>query len=159
MSNLKISSAEHVDNHRRLLFITMFLLSLIFAIKAALYVVEGQLESYLEFAGKGIFGLFLLVLVITVYWKVRFIPGKERYLLNSSDSYVNQMMNQASKISWILTVVLLCILSFMINKDNWVLPGQFYVDLTLFFMLAIFSISFFILFRIWDKGEHQNASL
>jgi cytochrome c oxidase subunit IV len=159
MNNPKTSSAEHVDIQRRLLFLAMLLLSLIFAIKTGFYLVDDEMKGYLSLAGKIIFALGAIVVVVAVYWKLRFIPRNERYLLNSTDSFVNQMMNQACKISWIMTLVLLVFITNITSKDGSALPAGFYVDLTLFFMLAVFSVSFFILFRAGDRGEHQKAGL
>ena len=159
MSNLKISSAEHADNHRRFLFLAMFLMSLVFAIKAGFYIVDDEIKSYLEVSSKILFGLSMIVVVIAIYWKLRFIPRNERYyLLTSSDSYANQMMNQACKISWILTLIFLAVIPSMIIRVSPHMPARFYVDLTLFFMLAPCSLSFFILFLVGDKVEYQNAN-
>lgn len=159
MSNLKISSAEHADNHRRFLFLAMFLMSLVFAIKAGFYIVDDEIKSYLEVSSKILFGLSMIVVVIAIYWKLRFIPRNERYyLLTSSDSYANQMMNQACKISWILTLIFLAVIPSMIIRVSPLMPARFYVDLTLFFMLAACSLSFFILFLVGDKVEYQNAN-
>ena len=160
MSNLKTSSAEHADNHRRLLFLAMLLMSLVFAIKAGFHFVDDEMKSYLEVSGKILFGLSMIVVVITIYWKLRFLPRNERYnLLTTTDSYANQMMNQACKISWILTLIFLAVLPSMIFKVSPALPALFYVDLTIFFMLGVCSLSFFILFRVGDKEEYQNANL
>jgi hypothetical protein len=160
MSNLKISSAEHADNHRRFLFIAMLLMSLVFAIKAGFHFVDDEMKSYLEVSGKILFGLSMIVVVITIYWKLRFLPRNERYyLLTSSDSYANLMMIQAYKISWILTLIFLAVIPSMIIKVSPVLPARFYIDLTLFFMLAVCSLSFFILFLARDKEEYHNSDL
>ena len=147
MNNLKVSSADHVDNHRRLLFLGMFLMSLVFAVKSGFYFVHDDMKNYLQIIGKILFGLAAITVVITVFWKWIFIPRNERYLLSSNDSYANQMMNKACKITWILTVILLSLITSTTSKDHSVLPAEFYLNLTLFFMLAVFSLSFFILFR------------
>lgn len=158
MGNHKRSSADHVDIHRRLLILTMLFLSLVFAVKTSFYFAGEQLEGVLVIAGKGLAVASLISLCTTIFWKIRFIPGKERYhLFKSMDSFANQMMNQASKISWTLTLILLFITSTLIRKDISPLPAQFYVDLAAFFMLASYSISFLFLFHTGSSKEHQEA--
>ena len=148
MSKQKRSSADHVDTHRRLLFLSMLLLSLVFGIKAGFYFAGAQGAQYLSIAGKALAALAVGMFVVTVYWKLRYIPDRERYyLLNSSDSFVMQAMNRACKISWIMTFILLCLITMTTSKDSSAFPAEFYLNLAMFFMLAVFSISFFILFR------------
>ena len=160
MENLKKSSADHVDIHRRFLFLTMLFLSLVFAVKTSLYFVGEQLEGFLVITGKVLAVISLISFGITVFWKIRYIPGRERYhLFKSMDSFVNQIMNQASKISLTLTLILLFVTSTLIRKDFSPLPAQFYVDLAAFFMLSSYSVSFFILFHTGNSEEHQEAGL
>lgn len=111
-------------------------------------------------AAKCLVALALLALAATVFWKLRYIPRKQRAdLLTSDDSFANQMMSRASKISWISTLFLLFLIGSIINKDSTALPASFYMDLTAFFMLITFSVSFLWLFRTLDEGEQQNAGL
>jgi len=157
MTNQQKSGADHVDIHRRLQFLSMLLLSLIFAIKTGYYFVDDEINKYLVISGYSLFVLFAIVLVITVYWKLRFIPRNERFqLLTSSDSFVMQVMNRAFKISWILTFFLLLIITTTTSNDSSVLPAEFYLNLALFFMLAAYSVSFFILFHGGDY-KHQKT--
>lgn len=156
MSSHKRSSADHVDIHRRLLFLTMLIISLVFAIKAGDYFTSANVNRYLTFAGKGLAAISIVLMIATVYWKLRFIPGKERYyLLTSPDSYVMQSMNRACRISWSTTFILLCAITMTTSKNSSTFPAEFYLNLTMFFMLAIFSISFFILFH---GGEQATNS-
>ena len=158
MSNTKFSSAEHADFQRRFLFLAMLLLSLVFAIRAGFHLIDEEMKSLVEITGKIFFGLSMLVFVIAIYWKLKFLPRNERYnLLTSSDSYANNMMNKAYKISWTLTLIFLAVIPSMIIRANPMLPARFYIDLTLFFMLAICSISFFVLFHADDQFESQNS--
>lgn len=156
MSHLKKTSADHVDIHRQLLFLAMLLLSLIFAVKLVFYFVNDTVNPYLEIAGKSLFVVFAIILVITIYWKLRFIPKNDRFqLLMSPDSFVMQVMNRACKISWFLTFALLSLVASVTSDNSTALPAGFYLDITFFLMLATFSISFFFLFRAEDEGEHQ----
>ena len=160
MSKLKPSSADHADSHRRLLFLTMLFMSLVFATKAGFYYFGDGMKTYLEIIGKGFLGLTILSMVITLYWKIRFIPRSERFhLLASSDSFANLTMYRAIKTSWILTMLLLIFFTSIIGKGNSTLPAEFYLNLVLFLMLAIFSLSFFILFFSTDEGEHEQVGL
>jgi hypothetical protein len=68
-------------------------------------------------------------------------------------------MNQAYKISWALTLALLFLTTSMIGEDSSTWPAQFYLNLSAFFMLSTFSISFFILFRVGNKNGHQKAGI
>ncbi len=153
----KKSSAEHVDIHRQLLVLSMILMSSVFAIKIAVYFINEGIRGYLTIAGKSLSIISIILIAITIFWKLRFIPRNERYhLLTTSDSYVNQMMNQACKISWILTLLFLVFATSIINKNSMVLPAKFYLDLSVFLLLATFSISFFILLRMGDNTEHEE---
>ena len=147
------SVADQVDNHRRLMTLAMFLLSLIYAIKTAFYIVDQDTAGYLGIVAKGLAGLFLLVLIVLVYWKVRFIPKEKRYLLASLDSYVMHVLNRACLISWLLTFVLLSLMMMTTSRSSSPFPAEFYLNLILFFMLAVFSVSFFFLLR--RNGEEE----
>ena len=160
MSNLKTSPAEHADNHRRLLFLTMLLLSMVLAVETGSFLVHEEMKHALAIAGKVFAILTLLAFVLTVFWKLRYIPGKERYyLLTTSDSVANQMLNRACKISWVLTILILAIAPKWISKFHPGLPLEFYVDLTLLSMFGVCSVSFFILFGLGGQDEHQQADL
>jgi len=145
------SAADQVDNHRRLMFLAMFLLSLFYAIKTSLYFVDQDVADYLGIVAKGLSGLFLIVLLALVYWKFRFIPKDKRHLLASLDSYVMHVLNRACLISWISTFALLALMMTTTSHSSSAFPAEFYLNLTLFFMLAVFSLSFFFLLRANSK--------
>ena len=161
MSNMKkMSGAEHAEIQRRLLLLSMLLLSCVFAVKIAAYFADEHILNYLRIAAVILFVLFLLTLVITVFWKIKFIPRNERYqLLNTGDSYVNQMMNKAFKISWLLSLSLLFFIRGITNDNTSEIPAKFYLDLSVFLLLASFSISSFILFRAGNKEENEKAGI
>lgn len=160
MSIPKKSSADHVDIHRRLLFLSMLLLSLVFATKTSLYLVDGTLVSVLSIVAKILAVLSLIMVVITVFWKLRFIPQNERFqLLTSTDSYVMFLMNKACRTSWVLTFVLIMLITMTTKKDSSIFPAEFYLNLMAFFMLASFSLVFFILFYGGKTEKEQNVDL
>ncbi len=155
MSNPKKSGADHVDTHRRLLFLTMFLLSLIFAIKSSTYLVDGETISLLKIVAIVLAITAITLLLVTVYWKLRYIPGKERYqLLTSTDSFVMAAMNRAYKSSWSLTFVSIMLILMTTKRDISEFPAEFYLNLISFLMLASLSISFFITFQGWVKEKN-----
>lgn len=158
MSKQKRSSADHADIQRRLAILSIFLLSLVYAIKTSFYFTGDGTKIYLTIAAKSVSVIFLIMLLITFFWRFRFIPRSERYhLLHTSDSYANQKMNEAFKVSWGLTFAMLYFITELTKKNGLLLPVRFYVDLTLFVMLATFSVGFFILFRLGGTGEPQKA--
>ena len=152
----KISTPDLADNQKRLLFLAMFLLSLIYAAETANYFVDSQVAKYLGFIAKGLVVLLVADILLLVYWKIRFFPAKERYLLFSIDSYAMQVLNRACQTSWILTFVLLSLITTTTDMNSSSFPAEFYLNLTLFFMLAVFSISFFILFQMNDGDELEQ---
>ena len=155
MSKQKKSSADHVDIHRRLLFLAMFLLSLIFAIKASTYLIDDDTRSLLKIVAIVLAVTAITLLIITVYWKLRYIPGKERYqLLTSTDSFVMTAMNNAYKSSWGLTFVSIMLILMTTKRDTSEFPAEFYLNLISFLMLASLSISFFITFQGWVKEKN-----
>lgn len=149
----KSSSADHADTHKRLLFLSMFLLSLIFAIETGSYFVGESVGNFLSITAKVFVGLFFISIFFTVFWKIKFIPGDKRYLVNSEDSFVAHALNKACKISWILTFIILTVITVTTGRESSTFPAQFYINLAQFFMTAVFSISFFILFR--DSGDEN----
>ncbi|MEP1034795.1 hypothetical protein [Ekhidna sp.] len=159
MSNHKTSSADKVDTYRRLIFLTMLLLSLIFAVKTGFYLVENEVKSILEIIAKGLFASFVIVLLAAIFVKWRYILPGERSVLSDTDSYSYQKMNEACKVSWILTLLLLAFITTMTTKLSSAFPTEFYLNLTLFFMMAVFSISFFILFQWQNEGESSNTDV
>lgn len=150
----KASSADHADTHKRLLFISMFLLSLIFAVETGSYFVREPVEDFFSVTAKVLVGLFIISIFSTVFWNIKFIPRDQRYLPNSEDNFVTHALNRACKISWILTFILLTIITVTTGRESSALPAQFYINLAQFSMTAVFSISFFILFR--DSGEENS---
>ena len=160
MNILKKSSADHVDMHRRLLFFTMLLLSLVFASKSLLYLIDGTLKNFVAISAKCLAVLSILMIAITVFWKLRFIPQNERFqLLTSTDSFVMFMMNKACRTSWILTFILINLIMMTTKKDSSMFPAEFYLNLVAFIMLASFSISFFILFHGGVSENDQNLDI
>ena len=160
MSFFKKSSADHVDIHRRLLFFSMLLLSLVFAIKASLYLIDGTLNSVLIITAKCLAILAVIMVAITMFWKLRFIPQKERFqLLTSTDSFVMFLMNKACRTSWSLTFAFMMLIMITTNKDSSTFPSEFYLNLTAFVMLASFSLSFFILFYGGKTEKENNLNL
>ena len=157
MSHSKTSSAEHADNHRRLLFLSMFLLSLVFAGEAVAFLVDEATAQTVSLVRKILALLALLSFGITIYWKLRFLPKAERYyLLATSDSYANQMLNQACKTSWVLAIPFFAFAPILIDKFYPGLPPEFFSHLALFFLLGSCSLSFFILFTRNDPDDLQN---
>lgn len=160
MENQKRSSADHADIQRRLLSITILVFSLIYATKVAFYFVDGALSEYLTYAGYGLAALALVMIITTIYWKLRFIPVNERYqLLSSEDSFANAMMNKSFKHSWMYTLLLLFLISSLIDKQSSTYPAQFYIDLSVFLMLSTFSLSFIILFRVENEEAIEGEGV
>lgn len=147
----KLSSADHADTHKRLMFLSMFLLSLIFAIETGSYFVGEPVGEVFSITAKVVVGLLFISILFTVFWRIKFIPGDKRYLLNSEDSFVAHALNKACKISWILTFIMLTVITVTTSRESSAFPAQFYINLAQFSMTAVFSISFFILFR--DSGD------
>ena len=146
MSFSKKSSADHADIHRRFLFFTMLTLSLVFALEASFYLVDGSLKSVLVIATKCLAILAVIMGAFTVFWKLRFIPQKERcQLLTSTDSFVMFMMNKACRTSWSLTFALIMVITMTTDKESSAFPAEFYLEVIAFLMLASFSLGFFIL--------------
>lgn len=148
----KMSTADHVDIHKRLMALAVFLLSLIYAGGAIKYIVDDEVVSYLRILMKGVVGLLFVVIVVLIYWKVSFIPRNQRHFFSFPDSYVMQAISRACMISWFLTFILLSLIRTTISSDSSTFPTNFYIDLTLSFMLALFSVTFFFFFRT-DKEE------
>ena len=153
----KSSSADHADTHKRLLFLSMFLLSLIFAIETGSYFVGESVGNFLSITAKVFVGLFFISMFFTVFWKIKFIPGDKRYLVNSEDSFVAHALNKACKISWILTFIILTVITVTTSRESSDFPAQFYINLVQFSMTAVFSISFFILFH--ESGNENSIEV
>ena len=123
----KTSSADHADIFRRLMIISMLLLSLIFAAKAGVYFADAGIKSFLSISSKILVVISLIMLAFTIFWKLKFIPRSERYhLLNTDDSFANQMMNKAFKISWLSTLLVLFFSAAVINSESPGLPAKFF---------------------------------
>lgn len=147
------SSADHVDIHRKILFAAMLVLSLIFALKSASYLIEERYSTYLKIGGYTLATLLFMLIGLAIFWKFRFIPGKNiSYLMHSTDNFVNSVMNRASTISWVLTFIVLVFIMTRTERDFSLFPTEFYLNVTAFFMLASFSASFFILFSSWQRN-------
>ena len=53
--------------------------------------------------------------------------------------------------------MMLTIITLTTGRHSSMMPAEFYLNLTLFFMLAVFSISFFVLFRTPDEDDIEPA--
>lgn len=152
MSSTK-SSADHVDIHRKILFAAMLVLSLIFALKSAFYLIDNSFSHNLKITGYVLAVVLLLLMALAIFWKIRYIPRQNiSYLMNSPDNFVNSVMNRASTISWLLTFMALVFVMTSTKRDFSPFPAEFYLNITAFFMLASFSVSFFILFSNWQRN-------
>jgi len=146
----KTSSADHADILNRLIFITIFTLSLIYAIETVSYFIEESAGDLLSTAAEILVGLCFVFLFLTIFWKIKYLAGDKRYLLNSEDSFVTHAFNKACRVSWKLTFVLLTVITVTISRESSAFPAQYYINLVQFLMTASFSISFFYYFRDSD---------
>ncbi|MBC8755949.1 hypothetical protein H2O64_14820 [Kordia sp. YSTF-M3] len=150
----KVSGANQIDNHRILLFVSMFLLSLVFLVKSSYHLLSEEFRSYLPIIGNVVFVLFLIVLVVLIFWRIKYVPKGKQYQLLSMGSFVNEKFDQACRTSWVLTFLLLLFVTNIKDGNDNLFPVRFYIDLTLFCMLAVFSVSFFYYFRLWEKESN-----
>ena len=68
-----------------------------------------------------------------------------------------QALNGAIKVSWVFTMMCIVLIMETINKDSSAFPAKFYLLLTLFVMLIVFSVTFLFLFRTEKEEEIEEG--
>ena len=153
----KSSIADQMDNHKRLMALAILLLSIIYGIKTTFYFVDSETKHYLVLIATGLFILVAIILIILVSWRFITMARKKGCLQPPSDSFVMHVRNKAIITSWILTFVFVSVLTVITNRNSSPLPAEFYLNFISFIMLAVFGVSFFILFRAGSDDEDEQG--
>ena len=153
----KSSIADQMDNHKRLMALAILLLSIIYAIKTTFYFVDSETKHYLAFIATGLFILVAILLVILVSWRFITMARKKGCLQPPSDSFVMHVRDKAIITSWILTFVFISAITVITKRESSPMPVEFYLNLTSFIMLAVFGVSFFVLFRAGNDDEPEQG--
>lgn len=95
--------------------------------------------------------LALAAVAPIILWKVRNRDGDLRRLYSSEEGYVAQALIRAKSASWVTTFVLLS--GFTVAAKGFEdVPAQFWIQLTVAVMLAVFAGVFLVL----DRGDEPE---
>lgn len=142
-----IPIAEAMDRHMRFVVLGMFLFSLKWAAAAATHLAGQEMAGYLNLASDIATGLGLAIILFALAWKLRRlskIPRGQRRAFLDPDGYVADVFKKSCVISWSWTFVVLVFMEAAARKQLGTLPSEFFVRFSIFAMLAVFSVSFFI---------------
>ena len=155
-SKQTISAAEVIDRLRWLMFLAMLLMSAVYALETIMFLVDAQTASYLDMVALGISVSLIVIVLYIIYQKRAKLSRDDKHLSTSSDSYTMQILRRACVHSWAATFILQIILTRLTDDGATILPTEFYLKLTMFCMLAVFSISYFVLIRA-DEDEFADT--
>jgi hypothetical protein len=134
------------DRHRRLIAFAVLFMSGMYGMRTLEYVAPPGITGALEILQLVCGALAVLFVVPVFFWKVRNLSGSTRKQYFSEDSYAAEALSRAHVTSWNTTLLLLVFMTVM-DRRLAGMPAQFFLDLPLAVMLAVFALRFLYLDR------------
>jgi len=163
--NAQMTAADAADRHRSRVAVAALSMAFMFLTRAVMHVVEPALANNLDYLGAG-FALLAVGLVIpSARWKFQVLsrmPKGERDAYFSPDGFVNDIFNQAQRVSWTATFFLLLMLDIVVfdkNSSGYLatLPIVFYFQALLGVMLGVMATTFLILNRADGADDAEDG--
>lgn len=146
--------AEAADRHASLLGVAVLLLAAKFAVSASMHFVDESAAVVLDRTELAL-ALGAAVLAVTILaWKaVRLSPEQRRSYLRE-DSFAFEAIRRARAASWNAMFLVLVVFE-VVADDIRDVSADFYVQVALAVLLAVFGLKFFALMR--DTGGDDDA--
>lgn len=139
-----VSTADVADRHRQYFALAMLAAGLIYLVKAMESLVTGPATDYLEYAAVILVLFAFGVLVPACVAKFR-LPADEKIVYFRENGVAAQLLRRSFKVSWASTFISLVALEVIAGDAPVDLPADFFVQIGLFIMLAVMSITFLLL--------------
>ncbi|MEM7114427.1 MAG: hypothetical protein AAF614_18475 [Chloroflexota bacterium] len=152
------SLAETADFHQQITAVAIFLMAIKFAASAAIFLVDETVGQYLDWVELGISLIVILLILPMVAWKYSKLSRAQRSRYLDPQGYLATVAKQAMAKSWSATFVLLVFLEVFV-KERWLwLPSEFFLQVVITIMLAVFSITFFYLSRESGEDDYEEGA-
>jgi hypothetical protein len=145
--------AEASDKFLTALVISLMLFALDYATGAATHLVSPEWAHWLDGAGKVLGLLGTLVVLFIILSKFLRMTRSERRQYLSDEGYLMEMFRRAGVKAFFLTWLLLAFSKPFLKRYPLDLPGEFYAQAIMAFMLATFAI-LFAFFARTDNDEN-----
>ena len=152
------SLAETADFHKQITAVAIFLVAIKYAAAAAVYLVNETTGQYFDWLELGISLVVILLILPMVAWKYSKLSKAQRSAYLEPDGYLATVFKQAMAKSWSVTFVLLVFLEVFV-KERWLwLPSEFFIQVVVAIMLAVFSVTFFYLSRADSEDDFEEGA-
>jgi len=148
------SPAQIVDRLLQRTAIGVSLLTISYAMAAAMYVISDQEIVDLMDRLQLVPSILVLLIVFPVFVKFARLRYRLKSECSEADGYLVEMFRRASAMAFSLTFVFLMILEPVTEKYLVGLPAPFFINATLAFSLGVLSVGFFRLAR--DDGDDES---
>ena len=152
-----LPSGEAIDKKIHLIIIAVFIVSLKAATEVAATVVGEDVKNVLDNIQIALMILVLAIMGHVAYWKLTKFPKEHRNLFYNPDGFVVEVLRRAcaATVSW--TFVILSIAGPLAGRRFSDLPGRFFIEGTICFMTALFSLSFLYIYHMGDRDGGEEV--
>ena len=155
----RMSMAEANDRKMQAVALIVFLVGLKYAISATAHLVDDVWKSYLDTAELVMMLPALIFVLGFLFWKFARLTRQQRKELLSPEGYVFESFQKACVRSWAATFIFLNFWEVFAKKLLLGLPTEFFIQVTIFFTLTVFSGVFFFLNRLGGVDELEEDSV
>lgn len=153
-----VTLAETADFHKQLTAVAVFLVAIKYAASAAAFLVDEALGQYFDWIEIGTTLAVVLLVLPMVAWKYSKLSKAQRSQYLEPDGYLATVLKQAMSKSWTVTFIFLTFLEVFV-KERWLwLPSEFFIQVVLALMLAVFSLTFFYLSRANGGDDYEEGA-
>lgn len=139
-----VSTADVADRHRQYFALALLGAGLIYLVKAIEHLATGVMATYLDHVTIVLAVLVIGSLLPAIVIKFR-LGADQKMVYFSEDGYVAQLLRRAFKASWATTFISLVVLEFIARDVTTNLPAVFFIQVALFIMLSVMSVTFLVL--------------
>lgn len=158
-SPVSTSPAEQADRITLAIALSMFFVSIMFAVGVAEFFAEQGLAAVLDIAGKALAVSAIVVILSTYLGAFRKLSDRDRKAYLDGDGFLQSSFRRALSKSWMLVFVALALLQAL---DHLVLdrlpamPVEIVLQSVLTLMLISFSVAFALIIRSDDDDESNE---
>lgn len=162
MNNIiKTPVADLADRMLQLVALSMFAVSLMFALSVIEFFVNDNMARYLDIGAKVLAVSIILLMAVVFFWKFRNTSREERREYLDEDGFLQTSFQRAMAKSWMISFAVLAILQVF---DNLLLerlpemPLELVFKSIVAFMLATFSVAFFVFTRTSSNDDLRGEN-
>ena len=135
--------------------IGVFLVTMAYVLSAAVYLVDEQVERYLDHL-QLVLGIAAIVVILPIFVKYSRLKARRQDGCPESDSFMAEMFKRAGTKAFSLTFIFLVVLDVVTKRELVDYPTPFYINLILAFSLGVFSITYFRLVHSGGDDDYGD---